>query len=206
MKKLTDNYRGLPMWVWLGLGGASLAGLYVFVRGYRAAAAKKSTDSTGGTLAATQGNAPLIIPLPGPPGQSVTGATGGTGAPGAPGPAGQPGIPRSIPTPVTPPAGIPAPAQTPTPNRVYTVQAGDTLWDIAQRHYGSSGHVGELIAANLATLEQTARQHGQWTPADPGHWIYPGEQIVEPGIAANVPFDVSLDQLRRFLVGIGAPT
>lgn len=78
---LTSEWNGLPVWAWTGIGAAGLAGLYVFVRGYRKAKAPAATTSSAATAAglgnmALPGNQllePIIInggapsqPLPGP--------------------------------------------------------------------------------------------------------------------------------------------
>lgn len=179
---------GLPTWAWVGVGGLALAGVYVFVRGYRNAAASKSPASSSSTQQpATQGNAPLIIPLAGPPGQSITGAkgdtgaTGATGAAGAPGAPGSPGVPRPVPLPILQPAPMPAPPSQP---RTYTVQGGDTLTAIVAREW--PGHTWQDLfsfGGNASTIEQWARERGQWNPSDPGHWIYPSEQLQLPAAA-----------------------
>lgn len=61
---LTQDWHGLPVWAWVGIGAVSVAGLYVFVRGYRKAAHGGST-ATG----ASPGNTalpeiPALPPLP----------------------------------------------------------------------------------------------------------------------------------------------
>ncbi len=49
----------------------------------------------------------------------------------------------------------------------YTVQSGDTLWTIADKHYGDGSKYLEIFAANRGLLES------------PEH-IVPGQQLVLP--------------------------
>ena len=103
--------------------------------------------------------------------------------PGAPGPAGEPGPAGppgpAVETPVnnTPP---PPPAQT---SMTYLIKAGDTLRDIAYT-FGYRDAGGNLIpealyAANAATIEAVARQHG-YSSSNGGWWIFPGTEILLP--------------------------
>lgn len=144
---LTSTWNGLPVWAWLGVGGLSAAGLYVFARRYRnaAAAAKAPASTTQGPTS----DYPLVIPLPGPPGQSVK---GDPGAPGAPGKDAPPPVPSPIPAP--PPVQTPAPPPPPTPqpgpppSTKYTVVPGDSLWRIASNFYGNGALWPQIYAAN----------------------------------------------------------
>lgn len=145
---LTSTWNGLPVWAWLGVGGLSVAGLYVFAKRYRAASAAKAPASANATQGPTS-DYPLVIPLPGPPGQSIK------GDPGAPGPRGVPyPVPTPIPTPppvqTPPPPPQPlAPPETP-PERHYTVVPGDSLWRIAARpeFYNNGALWPQIYAAN----------------------------------------------------------
>lgn len=65
------------------------------------------------------------------------------------------------------PAPAPKPATTPITGKTYTVVAGDCLWSIAQRVYGTGTKWGELWAANASTI------------ANP-RLIFPGQVIQIP--------------------------
>ena len=65
------------------------------------------------------------------------------------------------------PAPAPAPATTPITGKTYTVVAGDCLWSIAQRVYGTGTKWGELWAANTSII------------ANP-RLIFPGQVIQIP--------------------------
>lgn len=60
------------------------------------------------------------------------------------------------------------------PDRVYTVQRGDTLWDLAEEFLGSPWLWPLIWQANPEFVEHP-------------HWIYPGEELYIP---PNVPLDL----------------
>jgi hypothetical protein len=62
-------------------------------------------------------------------------------------------------------ASIPAPAE----QKTYTVQAGDSLWKIAQMHLGNGAKYPEIIKANPGKLK------------DEKSVIHPGDVLVIPG-------------------------
>jgi nucleoid-associated protein YgaU len=99
-------------------------------------------------------------PVPGP-----------TGPPGPPGPTGPP-----APTPTPIPTPVPPPRQT---SVTYVVQPGDTLWGIATRFLGAGAKYPLVYAANKATIEATAHQHG-FSSSNNGSRIWPGEKLVIP--------------------------
>lgn len=133
--RLTSTWNGLPVWAWLGVGGLSAAGVYVFLRRYRTAAQAQKAPDANAAMGPTK-DYPLVIPLPGPPGQSIKGDPGEAGKPGPPGPTPTP-IPAPPPVQTPPPPPAPAPAPAPEPMRTYTVLRGDSLWKIAQQFYGN---------------------------------------------------------------------
>ncbi|HUT98132.1 MAG TPA: LysM peptidoglycan-binding domain-containing protein [bacterium] len=61
------------------------------------------------------------------------------------------------------------------PDRVYTVQRGDTLWDLAEEFLGSPWLWPLIWQANPAIVEHP-------------HWIYPGEEIyIPPNVPPELP-------------------
>lgn len=52
----------------------------------------------------------------------------------------------------------------------YTIERGDTLWEIGQRHNTSAAW---LYNKNEALIEQTAHEHG-YQSSQNGKWIFPG--------------------------------
>jgi len=65
------------------------------------------------------------------------------------------------------------PTTFPAGARVYIIVRGDTLWDIAERHYDNP-----LVWPNIHSANPYI--------ADP-HWIYPGDPLVLPGLAIAEP-------------------
>jgi nucleoid-associated protein YgaU len=65
--------------------------------------------------------------------------------------------------------------------RTYTVAAGDTLWSIAKKYYGSGIKADIIYNANVDIIESTAKAHGK-TNSDNGHWIWAGEILTIPGV------------------------
>ena len=63
----------------------------------------------------------------------------------------------------------------------YTVVPGDTLWALAKKYYGNGMKYTEIYNANASLIEATARNHGKSSSSN-GHWIWPGETLVIPGI------------------------
>lgn len=163
------SVNGLPVWAWAAIGGVSLAGVYVFVRGYRKSAASSSTAAAG---TATQGNAPLVIPLPGPPG--VAGPKGDVGAPAAtPPPAGTP-APPPVDSDPRPPSPLPAPGTGAQPF-YYLVKKGDTWESIARFYRGNADQWPDIANWNRMFNPATGKATGQPTPFT---------QIVIPGARA----------------------
>lgn len=76
----------------------------------------------------------------------------------------------------TKPRNEPEPESTDT---TYIVQKGDTLWGIAQTHFGSGIQWTRIYDANTEIIEETARQYGR-ADSDHGHWIYPGTTLTIP--------------------------
>lgn len=66
-----------------------------------------------------------------------------------------------------------------TADTSYVVKSGDSLWKIAQAHYGSGAQWTRIYDANAGTIEEAARQHGR-ADSDHGHWIYPGTTLTIP--------------------------
>ncbi|MFF6810662.1 LysM peptidoglycan-binding domain-containing protein [Streptomyces sp. NPDC012403] len=60
---------------------------------------------------------------------------------------------------------------------------GNTLWEIADRHYGDGMKWWAVFGANAKAIEKTARDHGR-KGSDIGHWIFPETELVIPAPAA----------------------
>ena len=74
----------------------------------------------------------------------------------------KPSSPAAEPQPETP-----APESGPAPAGNYTVQSGDTLWKIAEEHYGDGNEYQKIFEANSELLDS------------PDH-ILPGQELVIP--------------------------
>jgi len=95
------------------------------------------------------------------------------------------------------PTAVPSLAERHTPESAsgptITVQRGDTLWDLAERHLGDGHRYTEILAMNLGHPQADGRA------LDDAHWIYPGWQLrlprdatgLEPANAAALPGDAS---------------
>lgn len=66
------------------------------------------------------------------------------------------------------------------PGQTITVQRGDTLWDLAERHLGDGQRYTEILALNLGRPQADGRT------LDDAHWIYPGWQLRLPDGAATL--------------------
>lgn len=71
----------------------------------------------------------------------------------------------------------------------YTVVAGDTLWAIAKRFYGSGIKYTEIYNANASLIEATAKAHGKSSSSN-GHWIWPGEVLTIPALGTSTKTSV----------------
>ncbi|MEU7468156.1 hypothetical protein AB0A94_06260 [Streptomyces sp. NPDC044984] len=68
-------------------------------------------------------------------------------------------------------------------HETHTVARGNTLWEIADRHYGDGMKWWAVFGANAKAIEKTARDHGR-KGSDIGHWIFPETELVIPAPAA----------------------
>lgn len=73
----------------------------------------------------------------------------------------------------TPPAAARLASEA-TSGPTITVQRGDTLWDLAERHLGDGHRYTEILALNLGRPQTDGRA------LDDAHWIYPGWQLRLP--------------------------
>jgi len=91
----------------------------------------------------------------------------------------------SAPLTVLPPTGRtppPTPAAAPEPRLpVHTVQAGDSLWQIAAEHLGDGARYPEIAALNY----HRTQPDGHALTAD--HWLRPGWQLLLPATANRPP-------------------
>jgi len=69
-------------------------------------------------------------------------------------------------------------------DEMYTIVSGDTLWGIAQSHYGNGARWTEIYEANKDVIEARARQEGKTNSGQGGtslgQWIYPGTVLIIP--------------------------
>lgn len=63
----------------------------------------------------------------------------------------------------------------------YTVVAGDTLWAIAKKYYGSGTKHSIIYNANVEIIESTAKAHGKSSSSN-GHWIWAGTVLTIPEV------------------------
>jgi len=63
----------------------------------------------------------------------------------------------------------------------YTVVAGDTLWAIAKKYYGSGTKHTVIYNANIDVIEATAKAHGKSNSSN-GHWIWAGTVLTIPEV------------------------
>ena len=63
----------------------------------------------------------------------------------------------------------------------YTVKAGDTLWAISKKFYGTPTKHSVIYNANKDVIEAVAKSHGK-TSSDNGHWIWAGTVLTIPDI------------------------
>lgn len=61
----------------------------------------------------------------------------------------------------------------------YTIIAGDCLWNIAKRFYGSGAKWKVIYNANKNVIEQAAKKRGKKSSSN-GHFIYPGTKLTIP--------------------------
>ena len=63
--------------------------------------------------------------------------------------------------------------------KTYKVKTGDTLWGIAEQHFGDGTRWTEIYDANQATIENAAKNRGL-ASSESGHWIWQGTELVLP--------------------------
>lgn len=61
----------------------------------------------------------------------------------------------------------------------YTVQKGDSLWNIAKDHYGSGMKCKDIYELNKQMIESEAKRRGRMN-SNNGYWIYPGMVLQIP--------------------------
>lgn len=66
-------------------------------------------------------------------------------------------------------------------NAKYTVKSGDCLWNIAKAYYGDGSRWKEIYEANKDVIEARAAKSSKGSSSN-GHWIFPGTELVIPGV------------------------
>ena len=66
----------------------------------------------------------------------------------------------------------------------YTVKAGDTLWALSKKYYGTPTKHSIIYNANKEVIETTAKAHGKANSSN-GHWIWPGTVLTIPNTGTN---------------------
>lgn len=61
----------------------------------------------------------------------------------------------------------------------YTIQSGDTLWDLAYKNYKDGKKYTVIYNANKDVIESTAKKHG-YSSSKNGHWIFAGTVLTIP--------------------------
>lgn len=64
-------------------------------------------------------------------------------------------------------------------SKYYTIVAGDTIWSIAEKFYGSGSAADKIYNANKDIIEQAAKTRGFKT-SENGRWIFVGTIITLP--------------------------
>lgn len=65
---------------------------------------------------------------------------------------------------------------------VYTVKAGDCLWNIAKAAYGDATKWTLIYETNKSAIEADAKKHGKASSSN-GHWIWAGLKLTIPNIS-----------------------
>ena len=66
----------------------------------------------------------------------------------------------------------------------HTVAAGDTLWALAKKYYGSGTKYTIIYDANKDIIESTAKARGKSNSGN-GHWIWPGTVLTIPDASGS---------------------
>ena len=63
--------------------------------------------------------------------------------------------------------------------KTYTIQSGDTLWNIAKKKLGNGSRYNEIYKLNKLVIEGAAKARGKASSRQ-GHWIFPNTVIKLP--------------------------
>lgn len=180
---LQRSYAGIPMWGWIVGGVAIVFGLSKMgVFGGNAKTAQSTPARSGAPGTGVPGQTPNIFFLPqgtnpiyAPPAPTnirvIVNRNPGDGPDEE-----HPGNPPHV----SPPEPAMPIVQPPRDDETWTVDPGNTLWDIAGKVYGDPNQWTRIYDANAGTIEHWADMRGMGS-SDHGHWIFPGEVLKVPG-------------------------
>lgn len=85
----------------------------------------------------------------------------------------------------------------------HLVVSGNTLWAIAAHYYGDPTRWPTIYNANKDLIDSAAAAAGlPYTGRWAGHWIFPGQVLLVPGVNAQDPFGWPIPNLGGILVAV----
>lgn len=190
--KSSKGILGLPMWVWLIIGGSAIGiGWYIYKSRKASATTSTATPTQADTSQtndqpsglSTDQYESLLALLRDIQGQNASESEEPEPSPiqgGKPPMSPMPPVPVPAPPPAPPPSPGPSPPISTGHNIV--VRPGDTMVKLAQQHGFGAGEAGAdrlyNYASNAQVIRTEAQKHGH--KSDYPHWIYPGEVLHVP--------------------------